>query len=447
MAGIQPETGPVGGGTRFNYSWVILVTGILTVMGALGFARFGYATILPSMREGLLLNNTQMGVIATGNLVGYTVFSVIGGFLASRFGPRIVISCGLLLTGATMFLTGTAGGLAGVVALRFLTGIGSAGSNIPVMGLISAWFPPERRGMAAGFLVGGSGFGFLITGFLVPGIITAYPQNGWRLSWFILGGVVALLGVLGWILLRNSPAEKGLTPAGAKPDDQLREPSGTPADRMSEPATSAGAVNGRLDLAGGRGAISWSKVYGSPALWHLGLVYLFFGFSYIIYGTFFSAAMVNDKGFSQAQAGVVWSTIGVIGIFGGILWGVASDWLGRKYALAVVFGLQAVSFFLFSVAGATATLYLSAFLYGLSAFSIPGIVAAACGDYMGPRLAPAALGMVTLFFAVGQATAPSVAGYLADSAHSFSQAFLLAAAVAFLGGAGSLTLRPPKHKL
>ncbi len=422
MARKQPETRPAGGGTRFNYSWVILLTGILTVMGALGFARFGYATILPSMREGLLLNNTQMGVIATGNLVGYTVFSVIGGFLASRFGPRIVISCGLLLTGATMFLTGTAGGLAGVVALRFLTGIGSAGSNIPVMGLISAWFPPERRGMATGFLVGGSGFGFLITGFLVPGIITAYPQNGWRLSWFILGGVVVLLGVLGWILLRNSPSEKGLTPAGA------------PVGRMSENSTSAGAI-------------SWSKVYGSPALWHLGLVYLFFGFSYIIYGTFFSAAMVSDKGFSQAQAGAIWSTIGVIGIFGGILWGVASDWLGRKYALAVVFGLQAVSFFLFAVAGATSTLYLSAFLYGLSAFSIPGIVAAACGDYMGPRLAPAALGMVTLFFAVGQATAPSVAGYLADSSHSFGQAFLLAAAVAFLGGAGSLTLRPTRQKL
>ncbi len=447
MGWIQPETGTGGVRTRFNYSWVILVTGILTVMGALGFARFGYATILPSMREGLLLNNTQMGVIATGNLVGYTVFSVVGGFLASRFGPRIVISCGLLLTGATMFLTGTAGGLAGVVAFRFLTGIGSAGSNIPVMGLISAWFTPERRGMAAGFLVGGSGFGFLITGFLVPGIITAYPQNGWRLSWFILGGVVVLLGVLGWILLRNNPAEKGLTPAGVRPEDQLREPSGAPVGCMSETATSAGALNERPDKTGEHGAISWSKVYGSPALWHLGLVYLFFGFSYIIYGTFFSAAMVSDKGFSQAQAGAIWSTIGVIGIFGGILWGVASDWLGRKYALAVVFGLQAVSFFLFAVAGGVSTLYLSAFLYGLSAFSIPGIVAAACGDYMGPRLAPAALGMVTLFFAVGQATAPSVAGYLADSAHSFGQAFLLAAAVAFLGGAGSLTLRPPKHKL
>jgi sugar phosphate permease len=431
----QINTGQEGHGRAvFNYSFVILITGILTVMGALGFARFGYATILPSMKEGLLLNNTQMGMIATGNLVGYTVFSLIGGYLASAFGPRIVISCGLLLTGVTMFFTGTAGGLAGVVGLRFLTGIGSAGSNIPVMGLISAWFAPERRGMAAGFLVGGSGFGFLITGFLVPGIIAAHPQEGWRLSWFILGGAVVLLGFLSWILLRNNPAEKGLKPAGSRPEILSRRVERSEAVQENEP--------GNIEN-GGKERI-WSRVYASPELWRLGMVYLFFGFSYIIYGTFFSAAIVSDKGFTQAQAGAMWSSIGVLGIIGGIVWGILSDRIGRRYALAAVFGLQAVSFLLFAAAHTTTVLYISAFLYGISAFSIPGIVAAACGDYMGPKLAPAALGMVTLFFAIGQAAAPSVAGYLADTAHTFSGAFLMASIVAATGSASSFTLRAPK---
>lgn len=425
------------GGSGFNYSWVILFTGILTVMGALGFARFGYATILPSMKEGLFLNNTQMGMIATGNLVGYTVFSLVGGFLASYFGPRIVISCSLLLTGATMFLTGTAGGLAGVVGLRFLTGVGSAGSNIPVMGLVSAWFAPERRGMAAGFLVGGSGFGFLITGFLVPCIIAAHPQDGWRLSWFILGGAVVLLGVLGWMLLRNHPSEKGLAPAGARAEKPSLQ-AGSGADGSAGKTDSSGEDHEKKQV--------WSRVYASPELWRLGVVYLFFGFSYIIYGTFFSAAIVSDKGLSQAQAGMMWSAIGVLGIIGGILWGVVSDRIGRKYAMAVVFGLQAVSFLVFALAQTTAALYISAFLYGISAFSIPGIVAAACGDYAGPKLAPAALGMVTLFFAIGQAAAPSVAGCLADIAGTFSGAFLLASVVAALGSAGSLTLCSPKVK-
>ncbi|MDI6906901.1 MAG: YbfB/YjiJ family MFS transporter, partial [Thermoanaerobacterales bacterium] len=385
------------------------------VMGALGFARFGYATILPSMKDALLLNNTQMGMIATGNLIGYTAFSLIGGLLAARFGPRLLIGCSMLVTGATMFMTGAVGGFWPAVVIRFLTGLGSAGANVPVMGLVSAWFGPRRRGMAAGFLVGGSGFGFLITGFLVPRVIAASPDDGWRFGWFILGGTVILLAGLSSLLLRNKPSEMGCRPIGGS---QAAAPGG---DRLS-----------------------WGSLYTSPALWRLGLVYLFFGFSYIIYGTFFAAAMTADKGFTQAQAGAVWSGIGALAVFSGIAWGTVSDYLGRKNALALVFGLQAVSYFLFGMGDSPAALYASALLYGLTAFSIPGIVAAACGDYVGPRLAPAALGMVTFFFAVGQALAPSIAGYLADVTSSFNAAFFLAAVVAAMGSGGSLTLRAPR---
>ena len=46
-------------------------------------------------------------------------------------------------------------------------------------------------------------------------------------------------------------------------------------------------------------------------------------------------------------------------------------------------------------------------------------MAAAAGDYVGPKLAPAGLGFVTLFFGIGQALGPAPGGYLAD-VHSFS---------------------------
>jgi len=51
---------------------------------------------------------------------------------------------------------------------------------------------------------------------------------------------------------------------------------------------------------------------------------------------------------------------------------------------------------------------------------------------------------VTLFFGLGQAVGPSVAGVLADMTGSFGPAFLVTAGVASLGGAGSLLLRPPR---
>lgn len=138
--------------------------------------------------------------------------------------------------------------------------------------------------------------------------------------------------------------------------------------------------------------------------------------------------------------------MGVLSIFSGILWGAVSDAVGRKYALAMIFALQAACYALMAGGHAQAVLLLSAAIFGLTAWSIPGVVAAACGDYVGGRLAPAALGMVTLCFAAGQAVAPSVAGYLADLTRSFAPALYLAAGVAALGSLGSLTLRPPKAR-
>jgi MFS family permease len=64
------------------------------------------------------------------------------------------------------------------------------------------------------------------------------------------------------------------------------------------------------------------------------------------------------------------------------------------------------------------------------------------GDVPDPRRAPAALGFITLFFGVGQAIGPSVAGAMADASGTFVSAYLLAGFVALLGAVGALSLRP-----
>ena len=107
----------------------------------------------------------------------------------------------------------------------------------------------------------------------------------------------------------------------------------------------------------------------------------------------------------------------------------------------IVYIIQAAAFGLFAVWPSTPGFVLSAVLFGLSAWSIPAIMAATCGDLLGPRLAPAGLGFITLFFGIGQAAGPSVAGLIADAGHSLSPALLLAAGVALSGAVGSLFLK------
>jgi len=411
----------IGGGEarRLHYGWVVLGMGTLVVFGALGLARFGYSIVLPAMQAGLGMDNTQAGALATANLMGYLVSCVIGGALASRFGPRVVIACGLALAALSMVMTGLAGGFVSAAVWRALTGIGSGASNVPVMGLMSSWFAARRRGLATGVAVAGSSVALIVTGPLVPRILTVQGADGWRTCWFVFGGATLALAVGAALLLRNTPSDAGLRPIGFRPDDQA--PSGP------------------------SGSKRLADVYNRPIVWLVGLVYVAFGFSYIVYMTFFTKVLITDGGYTQAQAGQLFMTMGWFSLLCGLIWGSASDRIGRKSALAMVYIVHAVAFALFPLWPTSVGFTISAILFGLSAWSIPGIMAATCGDLLGARLAPAALGFITLFFGIGQAAGPSVAGAMADAAGSFSTALWLCAGVALLGAAGTVLLPLKRH--
>ena len=171
-------------------------------------------------------------------------------------------------------------------------------------------------------------------------------------------------------------------------------------------------------------------------------MYFLFGFSYIIYTTFFAYYLIRDRGYTAEAAGTLWSTVGVISLVSGLLWGTLSDRFGRRHALIIVFCLQTISYFIFGLTGFTAALICSAALFGITAWSIPAIVAATAGDLLGPRLAPAGLGFLTLFFGVGQVAGPFAAGRIAEALGSYSGAYLSAGAAAFLGAMAAWLLLP-----
>jgi MFS family permease len=403
---------------RIHYGIVILVMATLVVFASLGLARFSYTMLLPPMQTGLGLDNTAAGALATANLVGYLLLSVLGGALASRHGPRAVIATGLAIAGGSMVLTGFAGGMLSAALWRGVTGVGSGASNVPVMGLLAAWFAPRRRGLAAGVGVSGSSFALILLGPTVPRLLSFFGETGWRWCWGILGGLTVALAAASLLIMRNHPEDVGAHPFGARPGDPAPEPRTHP--------------------------LRWGSVYRSWAVWHLGLVYVAFGFSYIIYMTFFVKYLIAEGSYTEASAGRLFMVMGWCSLVCGLIWGAVSDVIGRKWALVIVYAIHTTAFALFALAPNPLGFSVSAVLFGLTAWSIPAIMAATCGDLLGSRMAPAALGFITLFFGIGQAAAPSVAGALADASGSLASSFLLAAGVAVLGGAGAALLKPPE---
>jgi MFS family permease len=186
-------------------------------------------------------------------------------------------------------------------------------------------------------------------------------------------------------------------------------------------------------------------VWRSPVLWHLAAIYFAFGSSYVIYATFFIRYLVGERGFTAANAGLLWLQIGVVSVVSGFVWGALSDRWGRRAALVGVFVVQGTAFLVFGMTHARPLLYLSAGLFAITAWSVPALMAASAGDIFGARLAPAAIGLMTFVMSLGQVVAPYAAGRIADAAASFAPAFGIAGSVALLLGAGGSLLLSPRR--
>lgn len=394
-----------GSGPR--YRWAILAVGLLVVFGALGLARFSYNSILPSMQDGLGLSNAQAGGLATANLVGYLIMGLVGGALAARMGPRRIITVGLVLAALGMLITGLSHTYAPATGGRLLTGMGSAAANIPAHTMVALWFSRARRGIVTGVVSSGASVGLIVVGPLIPWIIRTYGDSGWRASWYVLAASTFVLAIVAMTVLRDRP---GFQPAG-------------------------------MESAETHAQVPWRKMYLSGSVWHLGAIYFCFGFAYMIYLTFFSKRLIADLGYTQAAAGNLFMILGWASLPCGVLWGWISDRIGRKAAMTMILGFQALAFGLFAVWTSGTGLTVSAVIYGLTAWGIPSIMAVTCGDIFGPAMAPAAYGFLTAFHGLGQASGPYVAGRMADSLPSFTAGYLVAAGVALLGSFGMLLLK------
>lgn len=418
---------------RIHYGWIVAVLGMATTFASLGVARFSLGMLLPAMRTDLNLSYTDMGLISTGNFVGYLVAALVCGRIVRVFGARTVIVGGLVMIAVSLLLVASASSVALVWPFYLVTGLGSGTAYVAASGLIPHWFSRRLRGRAAGILVIGSGPAIVLSGLLVPLVIGRWGAPGWRTSWVILGAIVALVALVVGLWVRNHPSELGL-------DVHTHSADAAAGSGHSAPAAAARSGAGAGASAGAAKSLSRGAL--RPML-HLGAIYFLFGCTYVVYITFIVTALVQEHGFSQREAGFFWVIVGACSMLSGPPFGALSDRAGRGIGLATVFALHGLSYVAISQSLPLWGVYASVILFGVAAFAIPGIMVAAVGDYLPPTEAASVFGTLTVAFGIGQAVGPVVAGAIAERTGGFSAAFVLAAVLAAVGLALSLALRPP----
>jgi len=397
---------------KLHRGWWILFFIVLSVLACLGFGRFALGAILPFMKDDLRLSYGEMGLVASSVFLGYLISVTTVGHFVLRYRPKKVIVASLFVIAAGMVVNANAASFWTAYFGSFLIGIGSGGAYIPSLGLLGQWFSRERKGMALGIAMAGAGIGIVFSGLAVPALVEIDPVSGWRYSWYILAAGVVLISLANWMTIRNDPSELGLKPIGETND-------------KSKPTTKKIGIGS-----------AQNQVYKNKFIWLIGLNYLAWGFSYIIFSTFLVDYLMTDVGFDKQLAGTYFSIAGIVSIISGFLWGSISDRFGRMITLAVVFGIQCFMLLTISFTSSPSLLLASIILYSLTLWGVPTIMNASVSDFVDTLFVPIAMGFITLFFSIGQFISPMVTGFLIDMSGSYFPALLLSATVSMLGGFG-----------
>ena len=121
------------------------------------------------------------------------------GYLVERFGPKLLIGVGALLSGLGWVASSYVTSLTGLyLTYGVLCGIGTGIVYIGIIGLMVKWFP-ERRGFATGIVAAGYGFGAIFSTFPIDAMM---KDKGYQPTLLMFGAIFAVVGFLAALLLR-----------------------------------------------------------------------------------------------------------------------------------------------------------------------------------------------------------------------------------------------------
>jgi sugar phosphate permease len=185
-------------------AWIMWV--ILAFSFSIGyFHRVSLAVILDYLIIDFNIKDAAVaGFLASMYSIIYMVMQIPSGLFADFWGPRKTVTTGILFASTGSFIFALAPNLVLAFVGRGLIGLGVSVILISIYKFQISWFKPSQFATMAGFtaLAGNLG-GAAATTPLVFLVLSL----GWRNSFFITGVITLVIGILCWLLVRDSPQE------------------------------------------------------------------------------------------------------------------------------------------------------------------------------------------------------------------------------------------------
>ncbi len=381
-----------GGGSPKKFILAMLVIlGVVTFLDRINISVAG-----SSIMKDLNLSAVEWGWVQSAFILSYGLMQIPMGAYGDRHGHRKVLTQIVLWWSLFTAFTGLAGGLASLLIIRFMFGVGEAGSSPCSTGVISRWFEKNEVGKAQGYVWAASRMGGALTPFVV---IPVMEWLGWRAAFWLLGGLGIIWAVVWYVMYRD------------------KTPLQLPRGGEQQEASPRGGTEG----------VSWNKILRNRQFWTICAMYFFYAFGSWFFFSWFPTFMELGRGFAKSELTYAVAVPFIMSMIGNITGGYLTDKISAKYGLKVgrkVLGtsslaISAVCMFLAAfIPGKMAVFVFLSLCFGIFDLMLPSAWAL-CID-LGKQHAGAISGAMNTFGNIGGFFCGILFGYLVQASGNYN---------------------------
>lgn len=407
-------------GKVFYGWWIVLAAcGIQWLGGVLWVHSYGAYTVLLHQEFGWSMTVLSGAFALTRVESG--VLGPIQGWMVDHYGPRIVLSVGIVCFGLGFLWFSQIDSILSYYLAFFLIALGaSLGGFFTLMVAIVHWFDRYRASAAALAQTG-----FSIGGLSVPLLIFGLEIYGWRAMAIFSGVLILVVGLPLAQMIPHRPSQIGEHPDGLDPekkDTNLLPP-------REEPVQ-----------------FTWKQAIRTRSFWFLSIAH---GLALVTIGAVIVHCiphLTQGLGYSLAAAGVVFGAMTGFQFLGQLLGGPLGDRLNKRYLCVGCMVFHSLGLLMLTYATNLFMVGLFVVMNGM-AWGIRGpLMVAIRADYFGPKSFGTITGISSMVVMIGMMGGPILSGVLVDKYGNYEMAFSVIAATALLGGLFFWAATPPKRE-
>ncbi len=373
-----------------------------------GFDIIAMAVVAGEVSREMMLPADKVGWIFSFALAGMVTGAMLLAPISDIVGRRKVIVVSIIVVGVSILLTANATTLTEFIALRFISGLG-AGVMLASQATLAAEYSPEKyRSLAVTFVTSGYALGAMLTS-VAAGLIL--PDYGWRGMFWFGGATTLVMGIVAWLLIPESL--KYLLER--RPSDALRRINKILAKLNSDPLLQMPDVEprqqkqslGMVQVMSQLLAKEHRKV--TLTLWTT----FFLAFSALYFLLSWIPMLIEDSGFSAADAREAFFLFNLGGVIGVWILGILSTrWKLTNIVFTLMFSASIFMVIFAAVPGDIDFLLTLIFIIGLlQQGGFTGLYAAAAKAYP-TSMRSTGIGWSIGLGRLGAVAGPAVAGYL-----------------------------------